>query len=105
MSINESIIEDAALTSFGELGYAVGHGPHMAPGEPAAEWGSFGEVALVGRLWRAVPFPRYLFTTAETMEHAWINRVTNVVRVSGGGGVTEGLARNLMTEDLTQNLG
>ena len=49
MSLNESIIEDAALEWFGELGYAVGHlpaprsatrqagGPHLAPGEPAAE--------------------------------------------------------------------
>ena len=37
MSLNESIVEDAALEWFGELGYAVGHGPHPAPGEPAAE--------------------------------------------------------------------
>ena len=26
MSLNESIVEDAALEWFGELGYAVGHG-------------------------------------------------------------------------------
>ena len=59
MSLNESIVEDAALEWFGELGYAVGHGPHLAPGEPAAESAcalhadrrdSFGEVVLVGRL-------------------------------------------------------
>jgi hypothetical protein len=37
MPLTESIVEDAALTWFGELGYAVGHGPRMAPGEPAAE--------------------------------------------------------------------
>lgn len=37
MSLNESIVEDAALEWFGELGYAVGHGPDLAPGEPAAE--------------------------------------------------------------------
>ena len=48
MSLNESIVEDAALEWFGELGYAVGHGPHLAPGEPAAERDSFGEVVLVG---------------------------------------------------------
>jgi len=36
MSLNESIVEDAALTWFRELGYAVGHGPQLAPGEPAA---------------------------------------------------------------------
>ena len=34
MSLNESIVEDAALEW---LGYAVGHGPQMAPGEPTAE--------------------------------------------------------------------
>lgn len=28
MSHNESILEDAVLEWFGELGYAVGHGPH-----------------------------------------------------------------------------
>ena len=27
MSLNESIVEDAALEWFGELGYAVGHRP------------------------------------------------------------------------------
>ena len=39
MSLNESTVEDAALAWFGELGYAVGHGPYLAPGEPAAELG------------------------------------------------------------------
>ena len=47
MSLNESIVEDAALEWFGELGYAVGHGPQLAPGEPAAERDSFGEAVLV----------------------------------------------------------
>ena len=54
MTLNESIVEDAALDRFGELGYAVGHGPHLAPGEPAAERDSFGEVVLVGRLREAI---------------------------------------------------
>ena len=36
MSLNESIIEDAALNWFGKLGYAIDHEPHLAPGEPAA---------------------------------------------------------------------
>ena len=47
MSLNESIVEDAALEWFGELSYAFGHGPHLAPGEPASRDGgrdSFGEV-------------------------------------------------------------
>ena len=50
MSLNESIVEDAALEWLGEPGYAFGHGARLAPGEPAAEWDSFGEVLLVGRL-------------------------------------------------------
>jgi len=54
MSLNESIVEDAALEWFGELGHAVGHGPQLAPGEPAAERDSFGEVVLVGRLREAI---------------------------------------------------
>ena len=54
MSLNESIVEDAALEWFGELGYAIGHGPQLAPGEAAAERDSFGEVVLVGRLREAI---------------------------------------------------
>ncbi|MBK7956035.1 MAG: hypothetical protein IPK02_19975 [Candidatus Accumulibacter sp.] len=54
MSLNKSIVEDAALEWFGELGYAVGNGPHLAPGEPTAERVSFGEVVLVGRLREAI---------------------------------------------------
>ena len=46
VNLNESTVEDAALEWFGALGYAVGHGPHLAPGEPAAERDSFGEPAL-----------------------------------------------------------
>ncbi len=54
MSFNEAVVENAALTWFGELGYARGHGPHLAPGEPAAERESFGDVVLVGRLRKAI---------------------------------------------------
>lgn len=54
MSLNESIVEDAALEWFAELGYAVGHEPHRAPGEPAMERDSFSEVVLVGRLREAI---------------------------------------------------
>ena len=57
MSLNESIVEDAALEWFGELGYAVGHGPHIAPGEPAAERDSFGEVVLLGRSGESIRRP------------------------------------------------
>jgi len=34
---NEAIVEEAALTWFGELGYAIGNGLRIAPGEPATE--------------------------------------------------------------------
>jgi len=54
MSLNESIVEDAALEWFGALGYSIGHGPHIAPGEPAAERDSFGQVVLVERLREAI---------------------------------------------------
>src|SRR5689334_10229925 len=35
-------------------GVTVGHGSHMAPGEPAAERDSFGDVALTEQLRRAI---------------------------------------------------
>ena len=54
MPPNESVVEDAKLTWFGELGYAVGHGPQLAPGEPAAERDSFGDVLLTRRLRDAI---------------------------------------------------
>jgi type I restriction enzyme R subunit len=54
MPLNEAIVEDAALTWFGELGYQVGHGPYIAPGELQAERDSFGEVVLQRRLRAAV---------------------------------------------------
>lgn len=54
MKLNESIVEDAALEWFGELGYSIGHGPQIAPGELAAERASFGDVVLVGRLRAAI---------------------------------------------------
>ncbi len=54
MNLNESIVEDAALQWFGELGYTLAHGPDLAPGEPAAERDGFGDVVLVGRLRAAI---------------------------------------------------
>ena len=54
MSLNEAIVEDAALTWFDELGYKIGHGPHIAPGELEAERTSFSEVVLEKRLREAI---------------------------------------------------
>src|SRR5438128_2671562 len=53
-TLDEAIVEDAALSWLGELGYAVAHAPHLAPGEIAAERSSFADVALVGRLREAI---------------------------------------------------
>ncbi len=50
MSLTEATVEQAALDWFAALGYSVAHGPDLAPGEPAAERESFGDVVLVGRL-------------------------------------------------------
>ena len=47
-------VEEAALTWFGELGYSIGHGPHMAPGELEAERDSFDDVVLMDRLRDAI---------------------------------------------------
>ena len=52
--INESHVEEAALSWFVELDYAVAHGPDMGPGEPAAERDSFADVVLVERLREAI---------------------------------------------------
>lgn len=54
MNLNESIVEDVALQRFGELGYALAHGPDLAPGEPAAERDGFGDVVLAWPLREAI---------------------------------------------------
>ena len=82
MSLNESIVEDAALTWLRELGYSVGRGPHLAPGEPAAARDSFGEVVLVGRLreaiWRLnVAIPEEARATIRQFRRVQIERRTN----------------------------
>ena len=50
MTLNESTVEAATITWFAEMGYAVAHGPDIAPGEAGAERGSFADVVLAGRL-------------------------------------------------------
>jgi type I restriction enzyme R subunit len=46
MTLNESIVEEAALGWFQELGYAVLPGPQLAPGEPMAERETFSNLEL-----------------------------------------------------------
>jgi type I restriction enzyme R subunit len=76
MSLNESHVENAALEWFGELGYAVGHGPHLAPGETAAERDSFSEVVLVGRLREAIR--RLNFSIPEEAREEALRKVLRV---------------------------
>ena len=37
--MNDSIVEDVELIRFVALSYAIGHGPHFAPGELLAKAG------------------------------------------------------------------
>jgi len=48
------VVEDATLAWLEGLGYAVGHAPDIAPGEPQAERDSYDDVVLVGHLRRAL---------------------------------------------------
>jgi len=50
----ESALESAVLDLLGRLGWAVRHGPEIAPGEPAAERSDYREVVLASRLRDAV---------------------------------------------------
>jgi type I restriction enzyme R subunit len=78
----ESVVEAAALEWFGELGYAVGHGPHLAPGQPAAERESFSDEVLVGRLREAIrqlnpasckASPTTVAKSATVQSRSWLN--------------------------------
>jgi len=53
-SFTESVVEDAALSWFGELGYSILAGPEIAPGELLAERFGFGDVILAKRLQAAL---------------------------------------------------
>ena len=46
MTLTESMVEEAALGWFQELGYAVLPGPQLAPGEPAAKRESVSNLEL-----------------------------------------------------------
>jgi len=52
--IAESHIEELALDWFEELGWAILHGPGIAPEEPASERASYSDVVLRGRLESAI---------------------------------------------------
>ena len=50
VSLSESTVEAVALDWLTSLGWAVLHGPDIAPDTPAAERADYGEVVLNGRL-------------------------------------------------------
>jgi type I restriction enzyme R subunit len=54
MSLNEADVEQITLSWLGELGYSLGYGPELAPGEASAERTSFADVVLEGRLREAI---------------------------------------------------
>lgn len=49
-NFTESTVEQATLDWLAELQYGMLHGPDIAPGEPAAERASFGNLVLLDRL-------------------------------------------------------
>ncbi|MDK2889149.1 hypothetical protein G7K71_08855 [Desulfofundulus sp. TPOSR] len=53
-TINESLIEQAALQWLAELGYETAFRPEISPGGERPERGSFRDVVLVGRLREAL---------------------------------------------------
>jgi hypothetical protein len=59
MFFTESIVEDAAMTWFGELGYEVGHGSHLGTGEPK-----------VKRNWRAAEMGKSICLSGEDSDPA-----------------------------------
>jgi type I restriction enzyme R subunit len=54
MILNEGTVEDITLGWFRELGYDIAHGPTLAPDEPRAERGTYGDVLLIERLRAAI---------------------------------------------------
>ncbi len=49
-SLSESTVEAVALDWLASLGWAVAHGPDIAPDAPAAERAEYSEVVLTDRL-------------------------------------------------------
>lgn len=49
-ALTESIVENAALERLAGLGYAVPHGPDIAPETPGAERANYGQVILEPQL-------------------------------------------------------
>lgn len=54
MRLSESIVEDAALELFAELGFGIASGPDIAPEAPDVELETFGDIVLASRLRDAI---------------------------------------------------
>ncbi|MBK9262327.1 MAG: type I restriction endonuclease subunit R [Polyangiaceae bacterium] len=76
LPFTEAVVEEALLQWFGSLGYAVLHGPSMAPGEANAERESYGDVVLEGRL-RSALGRLNPHASAEAIEEAF-RKVTRI---------------------------
>jgi len=57
-AVGESVVEDAAVEWFEQLGVERVFGPNLAPGEPNSEGESFEGVCLYGRLHAAAEVGR-----------------------------------------------
>ena len=55
-SFTESVVEQAALAWLESVGCQVRNGANIAPGEPAAERGDYGQALLAQRLRASLPF-------------------------------------------------
>ena len=77
-AFTESVVEEATLAWLEALGYSIAHGPHIAPGELAAERKDYGQVVLEDRLRQALARlnPRL---PAEALEDAF----RKIIRVEG----------------------
>ena len=53
-NFTESIVEEAALAWLESLGYAIKHGPEIAPSELLSERTDYGQVVLANRLRQAL---------------------------------------------------
>ncbi len=96
MAVNlvENDVELAALNWFQGLGYAIGHGPHIAPSQPSAERDSFSDVVLVERLRAAL---RRL--NGAMPEEAREEALRKVLRVATGSLVQTNRAFHRMLRD------
>ncbi len=52
--VTESVVEQAALAWFESVGWAIAHGPDIAPHGSASERSDYREVVLTGRLREAL---------------------------------------------------